>query len=341
MLKWAFPATVEDLQRKLTARMETTKKKAAELMKIAAQSRKEIRELFNSAEKQLAVFTNSKDLSDQGFLEIALNLGRTENLLVLLLSKSKEDASDSEVIQVGPPDSEKTLLNHLHEKLRSILQYFQAEEKELSGMEEEISKITTKVSQLDASIKNFTGTRSDQFNRYSEKSQQLFGLEAKLERVSFKLVEVSSTLEKFQSEDAKKEDDQENNTITEKTSVRENSSTSISEVIQDLTDVDSTLTSEEEVTSTRSEEPNEEVLRELRQLQIENMKNDLGVFSGFSLPPGSYPSLNVFYTEGTPSRFWLTIATTALGEFNSLIKVFSFFLFVFPGTQIYLLFRSH
>ena len=81
-------------------------------------------------------------------------------------------------------------------------------------------------------------------------------------------------------------------------------------MIQDLTDVDSTQTFEEEV------------------------------YSGFSLPPGSYPSLNVYYTEGTPSRFWLTISSKALGEFNSLIKVSSLFLFVFQSL-LYFLFRSY
>ena len=64
-----------------------------------------------------------------------------------------------------------------------------------------------------------------------------------------------------------------------------------------------------------------EKLRELRKLQIENLKNDLGVYSSFSLSPGSYPSPNVLYVEGTPSRFWLTIDHPALAVFNTLINV--------------------
>ena len=53
------------------------------------------------------------------------------------------------------------------------------------------------------------------------------------------------------------------------------------------------------------------------------MKNDLGVYSSFSLPPCIYPRFNVFYVEGTPSRFWLSVDNTAMGEFNYHIKVFT------------------
>ena len=57
------------------------------------------------------------------------------------------------------------------------------------------------------------------------------------------------------------------------------------------------------------------------ELQIENLENDLGVYSSFSLSPGSYPSTNVFFVEGTPSKFWLSINHPALAEFHNLIKV--------------------
>ena len=62
-------------------------------------------------------------------------------------------------------------------------------------------------------------------------------------------------------------------------------------------------------------------LREVRKLQIENLENDLGVYSSFSLSPGSYPSTNVFFVEGTPGKFWLSINHPALAEFHNLIKV--------------------
>ena len=68
-------------------------------------------------------------------------------------------------------------------------------------------------------------------------------------------------------------------------------------------------------------------LREVIQMQMENLKEDLGVYSSFSLSPGRYQTLNVFYVEGTPSQFWLNIDTLALTEFNSLIKVQFFSLF--------------
>ena len=98
---------------------------------------------------------------------------------------------------------------------------------------------------------------------------------------------------------------------------------------------------EEEVLPAKSDHPNMEVrpvrsttsqvqsasnsekLRELRELQVKNMKNDLGVYNSFSLPPRSYPSPNVFYVEGTPSKFWLSINNPAVSELNSLIKVFN------------------
>ena len=65
MLKSTSAATADYLQRKLTARMKTMKKEAAEFMKIAAQSREGMRELFCSAEKQHEEYTASKDPSDQ------------------------------------------------------------------------------------------------------------------------------------------------------------------------------------------------------------------------------------------------------------------------------------
>ena len=63
-------------------------------------------------------------------------------------------------------------------------------------------------------------------------------------------------------------------------------------------------------------------MKKIRQLQVENLKKDLGVFGSFSLSPGSYSSFNVFFVEGTPSKFWLNIDNGALTEFNFLIKVF-------------------
>ena len=68
-------------------------------------------------------------------------------------------------------------------------------------------------------------------------------------------------------------------------------------------------------------------------MQMENLKEDLGVYSSFSLSPGRYQTLNVFYVEGTPSQFWLNIDTLALTEFQSLIKVRTFFVFSFSLPQ--------
>ena len=372
MLKLASVTTAEDLERKLAAKVEAMNKEASELMKIAAQSKKDICKLWSSAEKQHAEFTNSKD-SDQDFLQVALNLDKAKNCFVLLLSKSAEDSATTvvaryqeeqeNVIQAGPPDSQtqKILLNHLDGKLRSISQYFLAVEKELSGMEDKISGIITEVSQLAASIKNFTGTRADQFLRYSEESKQLFGLEVKLERVCFKLVGVSSMLENLEQsqledntevrrEESSEDDEenQENNRESGKT-IRQSSMTS------EDTSLLSVLEEEELHLSSRSEDPNTEVspvpapapsgshsnqLREVIQHQIENFKKNLGAYSSFSLPLGCYQSLNVFYVEGTPSKFWLSIDTGALTEFNSLIKVRVFLSFFAPSTNI-LFFRSH
>ena len=414
MLKLASVATAEDLQRKLAAKMEAMKKEASELLKIAAQSRKKIRELRSFAEKDYGEFTNSGDPSDEDFLKVALNLDRTKNLLVLSLSKSAEDSAtiadtrsryseveDDEVIQfdLHLSDSKKFLLNHLEKKLWSISQFFHAEEKIISGMEEKISRILSEVSQLAPSSKNFTGSRKDQFSTYSDKSQQLFGVEGKLERVGFKLVGVFSTLDKSQPEEARKEKAkkvkaEENNTevrceesrlkadpdlennISEMTSASGNQK-STSELNQEkggsqislaedfrtsedtVEDVSSAL--EEEEVLSRSKDPNTEVsprwpeipvstippvpvpvpsafhsdqLREVKELQIENIKKELGVYSSFSLSPGPYQALNVFYVDGTPSKFWLSIDNRALNEFNSLLKVFSCIFPFFVSRQL-------
>ena len=379
------------------AKVEAMKKEASELLKIASESRKELRDLFSSAEKQHGEFTNSKDPSDHDFLQIALNLDRTKNILVLILSKLDSAATvdsrtseEDEVIQAGPPDSQKILLDHLDRKLQSISHYFLLEEKELSGMEEEISGIITEVSQLATTIKTFTGTRRAQFLRYSEQSQQLFGVEVKLERVCFKLVGVSSTLEnseQSQLEEAKrleagennkevrleearlKVEDVEEDNDTERASDEKKSSTSTSDhqegslqtnltvrqpsmVMEDTAEEVSSAPEEEDLHLPCSrEDPNTEVspsqlersvitsapasapasssshceqLRKVKQLQIENLKNNLGVYSSFSLSPGTYQNLNVFYVEGTPSKFWLSIDNRALTNFNYLIKVLSF-----------------
>ena len=63
------------------------KKEASELLKMADQITKEIWKLFISAEKHHRKFTISRDHSDQDFLKVALNLDKTKNLLVLVLSK--------------------------------------------------------------------------------------------------------------------------------------------------------------------------------------------------------------------------------------------------------------
>ena len=326
------------------ARMETMKKEASELLKIAAQISMEIRELFISAEKQHREFTNSRDPSDQDFLKVSQNLDRTKNLLVLVLSKLSEDNATIADARFSEDededdllDSQKILLNHLDVKFWSSFKYIQEEEKELSGMEEEISRILTEVSQLAASIKTFTGTRRDQFSTYSQKSQQLFGVEVKLESLSFKLLGVSSTLEKSQLEEARKEEAKKVGAGEEEVEV-------------------SSVPGEEEVLSSRPEDPNTEVgprqlespvpiitpvpvplpsashsdqSREVTELQIENIKKDLGVYSSSSLPPGSYQALNVFYVTGTPSKFWLSIDNGVLTEFNSLIKVSSCLYYLF------------
>ena len=363
MLKLTSVATEEDLQRKLAARIEAMKKEASELLKIADQITKKIRELLISAEKQHREFTNSRDPSDQDFLKVALNMDKTENLLVLVLSKLSEGSAtiadarysadeDDEVIQVDLLDSQKIPMNHLDVKFWSSFKYLQEEEKELSKMEEEISRILTEVSQISESIKTFTGSRRDQFSTYSDKSQQLFGVEIKLESISFKLVGVSSTLEKYQLEEGRKE---------------EAKRVEAGEEEEEVCSVPGEEEEEEEekILSSRPEDPNTEVnprqlespvlvptitpvpvpvpspsqsgqLRKVTELQIENIKKDLGVYSSFSLPLGSYQALNVFYVDGTPSKFWLSIDNGVLTEFNSLIKVFScvFFPF-FPRQLIY------
>ena len=89
MLKFA---SEEDLKRKLTSRSEILKKEAVELLKITAQSSKEIQELVSSVEKQHEEYTASKDPSDKDFLKIALNLDRTKNMMILILAKSREDS---------------------------------------------------------------------------------------------------------------------------------------------------------------------------------------------------------------------------------------------------------
>ena len=61
--------------------------------------------------------------------------------------------------------------------------------------------------------------------------------------------------------------------------------------------------------------------------------NDLGVYSS-SLSPGLYQNLDVFYVEGTPNKFWLSIDNGALTEFNSLIKV-RVFLSISPSVNQY------
>ena len=87
MLK-ASVATAEDLQRKLAEKIETMKKEVSQLLQIAAQSRKQIQELLSSAEKRLGEFTNSKDPSDEDFIQVARYLDKTKNILVLILNKS-------------------------------------------------------------------------------------------------------------------------------------------------------------------------------------------------------------------------------------------------------------
>ena len=389
MLK-ASVATAEDLQRKLAEKIETMKKEVSQLLQIAAQSRKQIQELLSSAEKRLGEFTNSTDPSDEDFIQVARYLDKTKNILVLILSKSAGDRvtttdasvkDDDDIIQVVLSDSQKILLNHLNRKLRSIFQHFEAEEKELSGIEEEISEIITEMSQLVASIKEFTGTRNDQFCSYSQKRRELFRVELRLESVGFRLLGVSSTMEnlkKFHPEEAKKTEAVENSpelvceeaekeiitggekSLTSGLNIQEGSArTNLTEEVSYLTSAleeVSSVPEMEEGLSSRPEDPKTEVsprpperpvatttttsvpvpvhstvqsqqMKKIRQLQVENLKNDLGVFGSFSLSPGSYSSFNVFFVEGTPSKFWLNIDNGALTEFNFLIKVFKTCLF--------------
>ena len=75
----------EDLKRKLTTRSESMKKEAVELLKITAQSCKEMEELQSSVEKQHEEYTASKDPSDEDFLQIAQSLDRTKNIMILIL----------------------------------------------------------------------------------------------------------------------------------------------------------------------------------------------------------------------------------------------------------------
>ena len=295
MSQLASVATAEDLQRKLAAKIETMKKEASELLKIAAQSRKEIQELLSSAEKRLGEFTVSKDPSDQDFFQIARYLDKTKNILVLILSKSAGDSViaadasdyDDDIIKEVLPESHKILLKYLNKKLRSIFKYFLAEEWELAGIEEIISGIITELSKLATNLKNFTGTRKDQFSSYSEKSRELFEIEVKLESVGFRLVGVSSTmesLEKFNLEEDEKveavenntevgceEAKKETNTIAERTSAEKSSSGEEGFALSSFTEEFSNLTSEdtaeevsfapekEEVLSSRQEDSNTEV----------------------------------------------------------------------------------
>ena len=384
MLK-ASVATAEDLQRKLAEKIETMKKEVSQLLQIAAQSRKQIQELLSSAEKRLGEFTNSKDPSDEDFIQVARYLDKTKNILVLILSKSAgdrvtttdaSDKDDDDIIQVVLSDSQKILLNHLNRKLRSIFQHFEAEEKELSGIEEEISEIITEMSQLVASIKEFTGTRNDQFCSYSQKRRELFEVELRLENVGFRLLGVSSTMEnlkKFHPEEVKKAEAVENSpelvceeaekeiitggekSLTSGLNIQEGSArTNLTEEVSYLTSAleeVSSVPEMEEGLSSRPEDPKTEVsprpperpvatttttsvpvpvhssvqsqqMKKIKQLQVENLKKDLSVFGSFSLSPGSYSSFNVFYVEGTPGKFWLSIDNGALTEFNFLIKVF-------------------
>ena len=377
MSKLVCVATADDLQRKLVARMKALKKEAAELRKIVSQSREEIQKLLSSVELE---YTTIKDPSDEDFLQIAQKLDWIKSVLVLIVVKSTETSVVKEDVRAGEDDTphpERTLTSHLKQKLWRIFQYFKAGEKELDGMNEDISSINTQVSQLEASVKNFTGPRKDQFRSYSEKSTELFGLEVKLDSVSFRLGEVFSTLEtlkKSQQEEIEKKnaeknnnktrgreenmEDQESNIITERKGGQDGSrSTSLTDLVSCMALEDefpvvefSSETELEEAHLFRSEDPITEVsprqteapisssipsqvqgnvqsassslkLREVRKLQIENLENDLGVYSSFSLSPGSYPSTNVFFVEGTPSKFWLSINHPALAEFHNLIKV--------------------
>ena len=148
------------------------------------------------------------------------------------------------------------------------------------------------------------------------------------ESLSFKLVGVSSTLEKYQLGEGRKEE-------AKKVEAKEDEEKVCS------------VPGEIEVLSSRPEDPNTEVrprqlespvstiapvplhlpsasqsdqLRKVTEFQIENIKKKLGVYSSFSFPPGSYQALNVFYVAGALSKFWLSIVNGVLTEFNSPLK---------------------
>ena len=288
MLKLASGITADDLQRTLAARIEAVKKKSAELSEVAAQSREDMQALLSSVEKQYKEYTASEDPSDEDFLQIAQKLDRTKSVLVLILSKSTGDsvatvdagAREDDLTQDDQQHSDKTLLKHLNQKLCSIFKYFKAEEKKLADMKEEISRIITEVSQIAASVKNFTGTRKDQLRKYSVKNEELFGLEVKLESLRFKLLDAFSTLhnlEKFHLEETEKGnsvennsrvrreeekvDDHENYIITEKSSSQK-STRHDGSLHSSLTDLVSSMALEDDDTlvKARSEPEEEEVL---------------------------------------------------------------------------------
>ena len=72
--------------------MKALKKEAAELIKIASQSKEEIRKLLSSAEKQHEEYTTKNDPSDEDFLQIIQKLDWIKSVLVLIVVKSTEDS---------------------------------------------------------------------------------------------------------------------------------------------------------------------------------------------------------------------------------------------------------
>ena len=284
--------------------MDSLLKEAEELVKIAAKSKEELRRLVLSALKVHQLFKASNSKDPDFFLDIASILDEISNSLFLVFYESGQDSAIAGVQddEMSYPDSEKSLLYYLNQKLRSILYLCQADEKMLDCMKKEISKISTEVSHLAPSFKKLEVKRF-QLRNVGLKLGNFMGIlkEVQLDGVDDDLdIMVSSVA----LED----------TVREVSSSPEGLNTDPRSANQDVAPVLSTSCSE------------------IKLQLINQLMTELGVYNTIPLPPGSHQSLHVFYVTGTPSRFWLSIDSPALEKFNKLIKV----LFLFIQSTIYL-----